>query len=1812
MNSAILLALLALQNDPTATDITVAGRPYEAGAALRLFTDDLARDGGLIVIRGKVDRRGYDGSLLVEVSLDAGLTWQKAEGEDPWTFSFRPTGAIRLQLQFRVTKTEPPEPPAPEVRLEHIQFLVNGRPIQPRPDGTYLYSGRVTVRGAVRNIGPGTVPNVQVDYEFDGERTSLVAPTELGTKEFTAELRDFKNQTATIRIAAGQEMEDRLFDWREFTFTPDAAGDGFQIRNPRAEGEYLSLDVLAPPDSIHYNVPVKVTGSDGGTSTSALSELHSGVWIPVMIPLGTVAGTIDLEIGADRFPGVASRSRFVANNFTDPMTIRLGELKFRVSPDPNATREAFYGKGKLVLPAEIGGVDAVPAAADIDIGSASSPLKLDPENNIIHADNVSVNLGQVAEVYRFGSLRVYLVQIILNTGGARIMGGVRSTFVRFGEYLPIDVAGVQSLANFHTTVSTSPIDVLGMFTGNAGPIHVDLSSTWSPKPVGDPGWKGLYIHRSQLKMGSVEVTLEKVRIAHSVDGEIRAVFPTTKAGGFAIMNLKAQTVMVSNAIRDWIVIGGTLQSPDWLTAAGAPAEIPLKGPGNRITEDKRLDLIAPRIEQAGVVQFPQVRIEWSSLAIDLSPVRALPGDWRPPSWQGILIDARVTFDGKTYDVPMVLSADEIEGDFIVGGTKRVIEDLEFFVKATVVHVLRHGDVEVTPADVTIYLPRGVTVGKGDMTKGKLPAARTLTLQKGSDRFMAASPDFAMTIPGKFTFAFSGLRAVGVDPAVDLSSTELFAGNAPATKGISLGTGTVQIPFGNAVVPFSGVYIDKTGVTGSFPIQGVSIAPDGWTGLQIAVDEARVTIERSALKEITILGKANLSAPLTETPVTVPFTSANLQRIAGGWYEFIGIGAFEDSQELPLKGNSKIHHLTDIVFDFAPNRASPGWTGKRDGWTGIMVRQGKLDLPPPLGGMALDLSKIEITRSGINGPVSSSNPVVINDPAGAAGVQISASTFAINFAANKIDSASITGHVKFLVGTTPFHVPVSNLRVESNDDGAEFGFVAESLNTDGAPFQLGGLELSLSSIGLDLSNLSNLGGVQGDKTWKGIRINNGSLRMPLKLASTSGTPVAFAMSGVAYPFGGRLSGRFSLQSPVRIQLLQPAGMEFELSTGWVDLADGAMTQSSLNGKVLLPSRFKGSGNARAEVAFTNLPVTQSGDIYIPNRTLSKSTFGGYAIASTTVTIDLSDAQSPANKPAGWKGLHFQSADLYVPSLGGAFKLVGADFAIGPDGFAGSISRTGQSIDATYAGFPITLSGVNLTFESSRVTVGELAGALRLPLGAQMLDIDLNADDTGIASATVESNQAVKLTGFGLDVQVQRIVFAATQTGGYVEIDGSMTLLQAGLNCPGIAVEGLKITNTGQVSLKSAWINLGNTCTANFSGFTIGVTQIGFGIEGNLRWFGISGEMSLVEVMSAKASALKIFINPNGTFAKLTCDEISVEVETAAVKISGKARLFDNQEEGRGFEGSLKVDFKTLKFSIDGYLLLGRKDNYTYFRVHIGVQLPQGIALGQTGISIYGFNGGVAYNMKFDPKTTTYSPQRGGWAVSAGITLGSTPDKGATWNGDFTLTIAMSPGSVSVTIQGTIWLMCPVSERNDNTKGGFTLSVTNTYLYGNAWFQINRQPICGITGTLEFYFPWSGQGWYIRIGTPQNRLTIRVLNSITGSGYFMADARSLRVGFSVRYSFWLNWEVIRGGFDLGFGADATLYLNPVWFQAGVWAEGYASIDVKIAGRWYSLVSVYAYGGCTVRAPNPTRVSGTLKFEFKILGVKYKKEKGFSKDF
>ncbi|EJN58011.1 family 16 glycoside hydrolase [Halogranum rubrum] len=599
----------------------------------------------------------------------------------------------------------------------------------------------------------------------------------------------------------------------------------------------------------------------------------------------------------------------------------------------------------------------------------------------------------------------------------------------------------------------------------------------------------------------------------------------------------------------------------------------------------------------------------------------------------------------------------------------------------------------------------------------------------------------------------------------------------------------------------------------------------------------------------------------------------------------------------------------------------------------------------------------------------------------------------------------------------------------------------------------------------------------------------------------------------------------------------------------------------------------------------------------------------------VAVDLSESTGlPESAAMGldptWRGVVFKSLELHLPDdldvPGAPSGLELENFHIGGGGLTGTVSGVWESgLAGDLFGMEFELRAVDIEFKETALVGASAHGTLTLPFfdGPVALTLGIAGDGT-VTAALDDADGLATVDHDAFTLDVDGLEFSSEGVPA-VSLSGTLTpkLIP---DAPGLRIEEVRLDANGNVHVDGGWLAVPDQYSIDFYGFSFEITAFGLGRnDDGSKWIGLNGGIKFVDELSAGASVDGLQVTwfdegPNaGAPPSVSFNGVGVELEIPdAVRFKGAVSYTEgtlpNGETDHRFEGAISLELLALDLSVDGKLVVGTRSEpsgtYPYCAVYLDAELPTGIPLFSTGLSLYGFSGLYAQNMApalqedeswfsreqdvdswyhrspagatgFGGSPPKWPAERGAFAFGAGVTLGTASDNGYSFSGNLLLVIAF-PGPV-VMLNGESTILSERSELDggepnfsslavlDSRAGTFSFGLDAQYRYGDGGELID------IGASIEAFFALNDPtAWHIYIGRKQpkeKRIRSTLFSLFEANGYVMLDPRQLALGAWYGYDESVSFGPLGVDIEAWIAGDALVSFQPAHFSAALAARG-----------------------------------------------------------
>jgi chromosome segregation ATPase len=550
--------------------------------------------------------------------------------------------------------------------------------------------------------------------------------------------------------------------------------------------------------------------------------------------------------------------------------------------------------------------------------------------------------------------------------------------------------------------------------------------------------------------------------------------------------------------------------------------------------------------------------------------------------------------------------------------------------------------------------------------------------------------------------------------------------------------------------------------------------------------------------------------------------------------------------------------------------------------------------------------------------------------------------------------------------------------------------------------------------------------------------------------------------------------------------------------------------------------------------------------------------------TALILDMHSGKNPALMPQSksFKGIVISSMELEFPEIFSSSEtdqrttLSVRDFYIDDAGLNGKIGLEGEGFGIGFKGFNFQVNALEVEFKEGDLAAGAIGCAVDLP---SPMEGGINAQigwEKAVGwniSFTTDNPVSIPKLGLVFSLREETGLTYNTQSGvGTLRLNATITSEKTGE----IEINGFEINSNGEVMAESIRLNK----DIQFSGFSLHVDEISFAFTEQQTRVSLRGGFSFASIgINELKGTAWIEAGPK---AGVALEEGEIEFEKGPVSFLGKFAFTASEFRGE-FEIGLMTKAKK-GGGIRGLIIVGnfqgddQQAAFTYWYAEMELTLPQGIPLGQSGISILGLGGGVGYN--YDPPIGDQAgaPRNtDAFSLKASVTLGNTPS-GELIAGRVTMVLV----SGRFSLNGKIWLL----KQEENMFGEGQLNViwepenkVNGYVRMFIGLPDAEGKVVRFNGKINFAFPadphyvWSEE------------IKGSVLGLLEAEASFIFGEEF--VSFDGKLSFGLNkefgFDALKLAVDLNVGAQASLNykIREKELDASVSFNGYYSVNLLV---------------------------------------------------
>lgn len=304
---------------------------------------------------------------------------------------------------------------------------------------------------------------------------------------------------------------------------------------------------------------------------------------------------------------------------------------------------------------------------------------------------------------------------------------------------------------------------------------------------------------------------------------------------------------------------------------------------------------------------------------------------------------------------------------------------------------------------------------------------------------------------------------------------------------------------------------------------------------------------------------------------------------------------------------------------------------------------------------------------------------------------------------------------------------------------------------------------------------------------------------------------------------------------------------------------------------------------------------------------------------------------------------------------------------------------------------------------------------------------------------------------------------------------------------------------------------------------------------------------------------------------------------------------------------------VNLGVDAQFIAGKdiNDNYNYFYIFIGLDLPVGIPIVPPVLGLYGLAGLYGHNMTMDyqnliayegvdnrPEMSdigNWYNQRGAMAFGAGLTVGTLPDAKFMVKAK-ALFVILIPGPVLL-IEGHVGMLSTgesflmrVLAVLDVAAGTFLMNISASYE-----FPKETGELLNILGSAEAFFSAGDpDSWHLYLGEnkPESkRIRADILDFFTAQTYLMIDSKGFLMGAWIGYELDKKYGILRVVLEAWMSGELGLSLMPIQAKGSITLYGNAELSVSLVSLGISVEAKV-----TAEAPKPLYIEASMEVQLK----------------
>ncbi len=624
-----------------------------------------------------------------------------------------------------------------------------------------------------------------------------------------------------------------------------------------------------------------------------------------------------------------------------------------------------------------------------------------------------------------------------------------------------------------------------------------------------------------------------------------------------------------------------------------------------------------------------------------------------------------------------------------------------------------------------------------------------------------------------------------------------------------------------------------------------------------------------------------------------------------------------------------------------------------------------------------------------------------------------------------------------------------------------------------------------------------------------------------------------------------------------------------------------------------------------------------------------------------------------------------------SEGARARLVGRNLIIGTGGLSGTIGLEGVTsggttydvLEARFGGddgFIVRLTRFDISFQQGAVVGSKIEGTLVIPGweneagGAVEVPVSVTLTDGGFEFSASASGLHEELAiPEILAYTIERLRLGKRESRYFVETSGTLDIIA---EIPGIGtrfitqpieINRLVIWSDGTIELDGGNVILPAAVALNMGPVAMSVTSLHLGayqqqwdgVGRRYMYFGFDGGIKTgLGGIDARGRGVKFYFTVDGgelhTFLRVEAIHIDLTIpgdaseQTASLLLHGFVSVKNPEHPGDPEAPSSPenlaaspayteyaggIDFMLPKIDMGGGASMRIVPATGAFLVDTHMNLSTPVAIGSTGLGIYGFQGtfGNRYVLsksaagvsdeatwwefyKKDPRGIgiTKFREEEGISVGAGASIATLGDQGQAFSSKLYFMLSIPEAYL---LEGQAAIMSRRLGLDQDADPPFYAIITlapGDSISANFGANVNIPDpggeILALQASLEMaYFFGKSSAWYIYIGRdePQSaRIEATLLKLFNAHAYFMLAASGIKAGAGVDWEYKQDCGIAVVGLGASLEVGGRVSFKPV--QLGGWVRLMGYAELKVFGIGFRLL---AKAMLAAEAPQPFIISG-----------------------